>query len=95
MLCWCLSACHGSHVCHGSIFGSLEQLLERSFGGSRPGQRDDWQEVEGNWVLRPPGVCVGGGDLQWIEQAIPEYQCACMHGGLYVLSSTCLYVLSE
>jgi hypothetical protein len=36
------------------IFGSLEQVLARSFGGNRPGQRDDWQEVEGNWVLRPP-----------------------------------------
>lgn len=43
------------------IFGSLEQLLARSFGGNQPGQRDDWVEVEGNWVLRPPGGWRGGG----------------------------------
>eukprot|EP00775_Hariotina_reticulata_P008585 gene8585-8767_t len=38
-----------------SIFGSLEALLARQFSGSSgSGLRDDWQEVEGNWVLRPP-----------------------------------------
>jgi ABC-type Fe3+ transport system permease subunit len=38
-----------------SIFGSLEALLARQFSSSRPGQRNDWQELEGCWVLRPPG----------------------------------------
>lgn len=45
---------NAANVLAPTIFGSLEQLLARSFGGNRPGQRDDWQEVEGNWVLRPP-----------------------------------------
>jgi hypothetical protein len=43
---WCV-------VC--SIFGSLEALLARQFSSNRPGQRNDWQELEGCWVLRPPG----------------------------------------
>jgi hypothetical protein len=46
-------------VCPCRIFGSLEQVLARSFGGSMPGERDDWQEVEGSWVLRPPGELLG------------------------------------
>lgn len=38
------------------IFGSLEALLARQFdGGSGSGDRGDWQELEGCWVLRPPG----------------------------------------
>jgi hypothetical protein len=45
-----------------SIFGSLEALLARQFSSSRPGQRNDWQELEGCWVLRPPG------DRAWQQQ---------------------------
>ncbi|WIA35548.1 hypothetical protein OEZ86_003973 [Tetradesmus obliquus] len=37
-----------------TIFGSLEALLARQFSSSRPGERNDWQELEGCWVLRPP-----------------------------------------
>eukprot|EP00882_Tetradesmus_deserticola_P004793 GHRQ01005051.1.p2 GENE.GHRQ01005051.1~~GHRQ01005051.1.p2 ORF type:complete len:131 (+),score=62.11 GHRQ01005051.1:347-739(+) len=38
-----------------TIFGSLEALLARQFSSGQPGQRSDWQELEGCWVLRPPG----------------------------------------
>jgi hypothetical protein len=30
-------------------------MIQRSLTTQLPGQRSDWQEVEGCWVLRPPG----------------------------------------
>ena len=36
------------------IFGSLERAIAATFNGNQPGQRLDWQELEGCYVLRPP-----------------------------------------
>ena len=35
-------------------FGSLERRIVDTFQ-QPPGGRTDWQELEGCWVLRPPG----------------------------------------
>ena len=35
-------------------FGSLERQITSNLATKQPGLRDDWQEIEGCWVLGPP-----------------------------------------
>lgn len=37
-----------------SGFGNVEKMIASNFNNVQPGLRDDWTEVQGNWVLRPP-----------------------------------------
>ncbi|GFH13040.1 uncharacterized protein HaLaN_08841, partial [Haematococcus lacustris] len=37
-----------------STLTGLERLITNTFNSSAPGQRNDWREVEGAWVLHPP-----------------------------------------
>lgn len=36
------------------LFSSIEQAIQRTFNSQQPGQRNDWREVEGAYVLFPP-----------------------------------------
>ncbi|KXZ42420.1 hypothetical protein GPECTOR_149g30 [Gonium pectorale] len=37
-----------------SIFANIESMIQATFSSSQPGQRSDWREVEGAYVLFPP-----------------------------------------
>ncbi|GLI63271.1 hypothetical protein VaNZ11_006176 [Volvox africanus] len=37
-----------------SIFSSIESMIQSTFNSTQPGQRNDWREVEGCYVLFPP-----------------------------------------
>lgn len=37
-----------------AIFGQIERAVQNTFNNQAPGQRNDWKEVEGAWVLYPP-----------------------------------------
>jgi len=37
-----------------NIFTGMERTITNTFNGQNPGQRIDWKEVEGAWVLYPP-----------------------------------------
>ncbi|KAL6755697.1 hypothetical protein V8C86DRAFT_2671657 [Haematococcus lacustris] len=54
-----VSASQGTELVGGpgpgnSTFTGLERLITNTFNSSAPGQRNDWREVEGAWVLHPP-----------------------------------------
>lgn len=36
------------------MFTGVERAIQTTLGGQNPGQRSDWMEVEGAWVLYPP-----------------------------------------
>lgn len=36
------------------IFSSIETAIQRTFNSQQPGQRNDWKEIEGAFVLFPP-----------------------------------------
>ncbi len=36
------------------IFETLEVAIQRTFNSQQPGQRSDWREIEGAFVLFPP-----------------------------------------
>ncbi|GIL78290.1 hypothetical protein Vretimale_7640 [Volvox reticuliferus] len=37
-----------------SIFSNIESMIQSTFNSTQPGQRNDWREVEGCYVLFPP-----------------------------------------
>jgi len=37
-----------------SVFGQMEKVINNTFNNQSPGQRNDWRESEGAWVLFPP-----------------------------------------
>ncbi|EFJ43624.1 hypothetical protein VOLCADRAFT_106736 [Volvox carteri f. nagariensis] len=37
-----------------SIFSNIESMIQTTFNSTQPGQRNDWREVEGCYVLFPP-----------------------------------------
>ena len=43
----------GTAVSQSSAFGQIERMIAGNFDNLQPGLRGDWQEVQGNWVLRP------------------------------------------
>ena len=43
----------GTSVSQSSTFGQIERMIAGNFDNLQPGLRGDWQEVQGNWVLRP------------------------------------------
>jgi len=36
------------------VFQSIETAIQRTFNSQQPGQRNDWREIEGSYVLFPP-----------------------------------------
>ena len=47
------SGVSGTPVSQSSTFGQIERMIAGNFDNLQPGLRGDWQEVQGNWVLRP------------------------------------------
>ncbi|KAG2422465.1 hypothetical protein HXX76_015989 [Chlamydomonas incerta] len=37
-----------------AIFSNIESMIQQTFNSTQPGQRNDWREVEGCYVLFPP-----------------------------------------
>ena len=44
------------------VFSAVEAAIQRTFNSQAPGQRNDWREVEGAWVLYPPNNTQPGAD---------------------------------
>lgn len=46
----------GSHIPppENDVFSNVEMAIQRTFNSQQPGQRNDWREIEGAFVLYPP-----------------------------------------